>query len=82
MPRATERLQIDKGTFGLILLGMGVGAVIAMIFSGHLIALLGGAAALIRVSLAASWRVILGCSPRRRCRCSPPQSCCSEPRAD
>lgn len=61
VPRATERLQIDKGTFGLILLGMGVGAVIAMIFSGHLIARY-GAAALIRVSLAGLLASYIGLS--------------------
>lgn len=51
VPRATQRLQMDEGTFGLILLGMGVGAVVAMIFSGHLTARY-GAGALIRLSLA------------------------------
>lgn len=51
VPRATQRLQMDEGILGLVLLGMGVGAVIAMIFSGHMIARY-GAGALIRVSLA------------------------------
>lgn len=51
VPRATQRLQMDESTFGLILLGMGVGAVGAMLFSGQLISRY-GAGLLIRVSLA------------------------------
>jgi MFS family permease len=51
VPRAIQRLQMDESTFGLILLGMGVGAVAAMLFSGHLIARY-GAGQLIRLSLA------------------------------
>jgi MFS family permease len=51
VPRATQRLQMDEGTFGLILLGMGIGAVLAMAFSGRMIARF-GAGLLIRVSLA------------------------------
>jgi MFS family permease len=51
VPRATQRLQMDESTFGLILLGMGVGAVGAMLFSGHLISRY-GAGRLIRLSLA------------------------------
>lgn len=50
IPRATSRLQVDDGTFGLMLLGMGIGAVIAMVFSGRLIARY-GAGLLIRLSL-------------------------------
>jgi MFS family permease len=50
VPRATERLQMDEGTLGLILLGMGVGAVAAMAFSGRMIARY-GAGLLIRLSL-------------------------------
>jgi MFS family permease len=50
IPRATSRLQVDDGTFGLMLLGMGIGAVIAMIFSGRLIARY-GSGLLIRVSM-------------------------------
>ena len=50
IPRATSRLQVDDGTFGLMLLGMGIGAVIAMIFSGRLIARY-GAGLLIRLSM-------------------------------
>lgn len=50
VPRATSRLQVDDGTFGLMLLGMGIGAVIAMIFSGRLIARY-GAGLLIRLSM-------------------------------
>src|SRR5215510_14514689 len=49
IPRATTRLQVDEGTFGLMLLGMGIGAVLAMAFSGRLIARL-GAPALMRLS--------------------------------
>jgi MFS family permease len=51
IPRATTRLQVDEGTFGLMLLAMGIGAVLAMAFSGRLIAKF-GAATLIRLSLA------------------------------
>jgi MFS family permease len=51
VPRATQRLQMDESMFGLILLGMGVGAVGAMLFSGQLISRY-GAGVLIRVSLA------------------------------
>ena len=51
IPRATSRLQVDDGTFGLMLLGMGIGAVIAMVFSGRLIARY-GAGLLMRLSLA------------------------------
>ena len=50
VPRATQRLQMDEGTLGLILLGMGVGAVAAMAFSGRMIARY-GAGLLIRLSL-------------------------------
>jgi MFS family permease len=50
VPRATARLQVDEGAFGLMLLGMGIGAVLAMAFSGRLIAKY-GAGALIRLSL-------------------------------
>lgn len=51
VPRAIARLDADEGTFGLMLLGMGIGAVVAMAFSGRLIAKF-GAGPLIRVSLA------------------------------
>lgn len=51
VPRAIARLEADEGTFGLMLLGMGIGAVVAMAFSGRLIARF-GAGPLIRVSLA------------------------------
>lgn len=50
VPRATARLHADEGAFGLMLLGMGIGAVLAMAFSGALIARF-GAGALIRLSL-------------------------------
>ena len=50
VPRATQRLQMDEGTLGLILLGMGIGAVAAMAFSGRMIARF-GAGLLIRLSL-------------------------------
>ena len=50
VPRATQRLQMDEGTLGLILLGMGIGAVAAMAFSGRMIARY-GAGLLIRLSL-------------------------------
>lgn len=50
VPRAIARLQADESTFGLMLLGMGIGAVVAMAFSGRLIARF-GAGPLIRVSL-------------------------------
>jgi MFS family permease len=50
VPRAIARLDTDEGTFGLMLLGMGIGAVLAMAFSGRLIARF-GAGPLIRVSL-------------------------------
>ena len=49
IPRATLRLQVDEGTFGLMLLGMGIGAVLGMAFSGRLIARI-GAPALMRLS--------------------------------
>ena len=49
VPRATARLEVDEGTFGLMLLGMGIGAVVAMAFSGRLIARF-GAGPLIRAS--------------------------------
>jgi MFS family permease len=49
VPRATARLQVDEGTFGLMLLGMGIGAVLAMAFSGRLIAKY-GAGPLMRLS--------------------------------
>lgn len=51
VPRAIARLNADESTFGLMLLGMGIGAVVAMAFSGRLIAKF-GAGPLIRVSLA------------------------------
>jgi len=51
IPRATARLHADEGTFGLMLLGMGIGSVAAMAFSGRLISKY-GAGALIRLSLA------------------------------
>jgi MFS family permease len=51
VPRAIARLGADESTFGLMLLGMGIGAVLAMAFSGRLIARF-GAGPLIRVSLA------------------------------
>ena len=50
IPNAISRLRVDDGTFGLMLLGMGIGAVIAMVFSGRLIARY-GAGLLIRLSL-------------------------------
>ena len=50
VPRATQRLQMDEGTLGLILLGMGIGAVAAMAFSGRMIARF-GAGPIIRLSL-------------------------------
>ncbi len=51
VPRAIARLEADESTFGLMLLGMGIGAVVAMAFSGRLISRF-GAGPLIRVSLA------------------------------
>jgi MFS family permease len=51
VPRAIARLEADESTFGLMLLGMGIGAVVAMAFSGRLIARF-GVGPLIRVSLA------------------------------
>ncbi len=51
VPRAIARLQADEGAFGLMLLGMGIGSVLAMAFSGRLIAKF-GAGLLIRLSLA------------------------------
>jgi len=51
IPRATARLQADEGAFGLMLLGMGIGAVLAMAFSGRLIARF-GAGPLMRLSFA------------------------------
>jgi MFS family permease len=50
VPRATERLQMDEGTLSLILLGMGIGSVAAMAFSGRMIARF-GAGPLMRLSL-------------------------------
>jgi MFS family permease len=52
VPRATSRLQMDESTLGLVLLGMGIGAVVAMAFSGRMIARY-GAGLLIRLSLVA-----------------------------
>ncbi|HEV8391207.1 MAG TPA: MFS transporter [Dongiaceae bacterium] len=49
IPRATARLGADEGTFGLMLLGMGIGAVLAMVFSGRLISKY-GAGPLMRLS--------------------------------
>jgi predicted MFS family arabinose efflux permease len=51
IPRVTTRLQADEAAFGLMLLGMGIGAVLAMAFSGRLIARF-GAGPLIRISFA------------------------------
>lgn len=51
IPRVTARLNADEGAFGLMLLGMGIGAVLAMAFSGRLIAKF-GAGPLIRLSIA------------------------------
>lgn len=48
IPHVISRLRVDDATFGLMLLGMGVGAVIAMLFCGRLIAQF-GAGALIRL---------------------------------
>jgi len=50
VPRATARLQLDESTLGLVLLGMGVGAVVAMVFSGHMISRY-GAGLVMRLSL-------------------------------
>jgi MFS family permease len=50
VPRATQRLQMDEGTLSLILLGMGIGSVAAMVFSGRMIARF-GAGPLMRLSL-------------------------------
>jgi MFS family permease len=50
VPHAVARLDADEGTFGLMLLGMGIGSVAAMAFSGRLIARR-GASILIRLSL-------------------------------
>lgn len=52
VPRATARLQVDESAFGLMLLGMGIGAVLAMAFSGRLI-LKYGAGPLIRLGFLA-----------------------------
>ncbi|HEY1386736.1 MAG TPA: MFS transporter [Dongiaceae bacterium] len=49
VPHATQRLQVDEGTFGLMLLAMGVGSVVAMAFSGRLISKY-GAGPLMRLS--------------------------------
>lgn len=38
IPHAISRLHVDDATFGLMLLGMGIGAIIAMVLSGRLIA--------------------------------------------
>ena len=51
VPRAIMRLSADEGTFGLMLLGMGIGSMVAMAFSGRLIARF-GAGLIIRTSLA------------------------------
>jgi MFS family permease len=51
IPRVTTRLDADEGAFGLMLLGMGIGAVLAMAFSGRLIARF-GAGPLIRLGFA------------------------------
>jgi MFS family permease len=51
VPHATQRLQVDEGTFGLMLLAMGIGSVVAMAFSGRLISKY-GAGPLIRLSFA------------------------------
>ena len=52
VPRAMARLHTDEGAFGLMLLGMGIGAMLAMAFSGRLIAR-HGAGPVMRWSLAA-----------------------------
>lgn len=51
VPRAITRLDADEASFGLMLLGMGIGSMVAMAFSGRLIARF-GAGLLIRISLA------------------------------
>lgn len=51
VPHAIGRLKADEGTFGLMLLGMGIGSVAAMAFSGLLISKY-GAGPLIRLTLA------------------------------
>jgi len=51
VPHATQRLQVGEGTFGLMLLAMGIGSVVAMAFSGRLIARY-GAGPLMRLSFA------------------------------
>ncbi|HSE74645.1 MAG TPA: hypothetical protein VLB05_09040, partial [Dongiaceae bacterium] len=51
VPHAISRLNADEGTFGLMLLGMGIGSVAAMAFSGLLISKY-GAGLLIRLTLA------------------------------
>ncbi len=50
VPRAMARLHTDEGAFGLMLLGMGIGAMLAMAFSGRLIAR-HGAGPIMRLSL-------------------------------
>jgi len=49
VPRATARLHVDESAFGWMLLSMGIGAVLAMAFSGRLISKY-GAGPLIRLS--------------------------------
>jgi MFS family permease len=61
VPRAISRLQVDDGTFGLMLLGMGIGAVMAMIVSGRLIARY-GAGPLIRVAMGLFLAAYIGLS--------------------
>ncbi|HET6619874.1 MAG TPA: MFS transporter [Dongiaceae bacterium] len=51
VPHAIGRLDADEGTFGLMLLGMGIGSVAAMAFSGLLISKY-GAGPLVRLTLA------------------------------
>ena len=51
VPRAITRLDADEGSFGLMLLGMGIGSILAMAFSGRLIARF-GAGPMIRISFA------------------------------
>jgi MFS family permease len=52
VPHATARLQVNEKAFGLMLLAMGIGSVVAMAFSGRLISKY-GAGPLIRLSFAA-----------------------------
>jgi len=51
VPRALARLHVDEGAFGLMLLGMGIGSILAMVFSGRLISRF-GAPVLIRLGIA------------------------------